>query len=103
MCGFSGIITNYQNNIDKNFLSTLLNHRGPDMNGFYEDENSGFKLFFNRLSIQDLSINGNQPFIYKNLVLVANCEIYNFKNIKSLLIDKYEFKSETDSVALKLL
>ena len=100
MCGFSGIITNYQNNIDKNFLSTLLNHRGPDMNGFYEDENSGFKLFFNRLSIQDLSKNGNQPFIYKNLVLVANCEIYNFKNIKSLLIDKYEFKSETDSEVL---
>ncbi len=100
MCGFSGIITNYQNNIDKNFLSTLLNHRGPDMNGFYQDENNGFKLFFNRLSIQDLSRNGNQPFIYKNLVLVANCEIYNFKNLKSILIDKYQFKSETDSEVL---
>ena len=100
MCGFSGIIASQKNNIDKNFLSSLLNHRGPDMNGFFEDENSGFKLFFNRLSIQDLSENGNQPFIYKNLVLVANCEIYNFKNIKEKLLNKYNFKSNTDSEVL---
>ena len=85
MCGFVGIYSKKNNNTDKNFLSNLLNHRGPDMKGSYMDEENNFAIYFNRLSILDLSTNGNQPFYYNNFVLVANCEIYNFRSLKNEL------------------
>ncbi len=100
MCGFIGLINKKQNKLSENFLSGLLHHRGPDMSGYYHDETNNFQVYFNRLSILDLSNNGNQPFKFKDLVLVANCEIYNFNTIKKLFKNKYEFKSNSDAEVL---
>jgi asparagine synthase (glutamine-hydrolysing) len=100
MCGFVGLISNHKEKLSEKFLSRLLVHRGPDMMGAYKDNANGFQVYFNRLSIMDLSINGNQPFMFQDLVLVANCEIYNFKKIKKMLNNKYEFKSNSDAEVL---
>ena len=57
-------------------------------------------IYFSRLAINDLSIKGNQPFEFGNYLLVANCEIYNFQELRSKLVDKYKFKSNSDAEVL---
>ena len=59
-------------------------HRGPD-NNYLAIEN-GLLWGFNRLSIMDLSSNGNQPFKYDSCELVCNGEIYNYNSFKKLLM-----------------
>ncbi len=76
-------------------LNKLMTHRGPDDQGFYNDEK--ISLAFNRLSIIDLN-NGNQPIIKNNIISIFNGEIYNFKEIKKQLEQKnYKFQSNSDS------
>ena len=67
----------------------LIKHRGPDNSNsfFYKKHFFGF----HRLALQDISDKGNQPFLLKNIILVCNGEIYNFKELKS------EYKIETNS------
>ena len=65
---------------DINKILKKIKHRGPDGKGFFVDRNK-IALGNTRLSIQDISRNGNQP-IYSafiRYVIVFNCEIYNFK------------------------
>ena len=85
MCGISGIITNNEN---KNKYVSYLNkkqiRRGPDNNDIYVDDN--IALGHCRLAIQDVSNKANQPYIYKEFVMVYNGEIYNYKNLKEELI-----------------
>lgn len=111
MCGISGIIQSKVNNSKiasgTDFLD-LLNHRGPDSAGTWQDSFKGFDIIMNhnRLAILDLSENANQPMFSNdgNLVLCFNGEIYNFKEIKqeiSAFID-YNWKTESDTeVVLK--
>ena len=101
MCGFLGIISNTsQINFKQSYLKGLIGHRGPDMNGFFLSFDEKAMIFFSRLAINDLSVNGNQPFEYGNFLLVANCEIYNFQELRSQLIHKYKFKSHSDAEVL---
>ena len=101
MCGFLGVISNKsQIQFDQSFLKNLIGHRGPDMSGFFLSLDKKAMIYFSRLAINDLSINGNQPFEYGNFLLVANCEIYNFKELRSLLAYKYKFKSNSDAEVL---
>jgi len=94
MCGIVGF-----NNKNTELLNNMLKsikHRGPDDNGIYESDK--FSLGHVRLSILDLSSYGHQPMMFKNLVMVYNGEVYNFKEIRDELIKAgYEFQSETDS------
>ena len=96
MCGIVGF--NWQ---DKKLIISMskeLSHRGPDNQGIYIDKN--FSLGHRRLSIVDLSVNGNQPMFNEDgtIVLIFNGEIYNFKKIKEDLQKKgHIFKSDTDS------
>lgn len=99
MCSILGLIDfknkypNKKENIYK--LNKLMNHRGPDDEGFFNDEL--VSLAFNRLSIIDLNT-GNQPIIRNNIVTIFNGEIYNFKEIKKDLEKKnYKFLTNTDS------
>lgn len=92
MCGFVGTFL-----IKKKFDLSLLKHRGPDSDGYYEDEN--ISLGFCRLKIIDLSDRANQPLAYDNLLMVFNGEIYNFLEIKQEL-KEYEFKTSSDSEVL---
>ena len=73
-------------------------YRGPDHQHMSVDH--GITWGFNRLSIMDLSTNGNQPFVYKNCVLVCNGEIYNYPDLKKKLEVEYTFKSGSDCEVL---
>lgn len=100
MCGICGI-TYFDNNelVDEkeliNIRDTMI-HRGPDSSGLYLDRNTG--LGFRRLSIIDLAT-GDQPIKNEDntIVLIANGEIYNYKELKKPLLDKgHVFKTKTD-------
>ena len=69
-----------------------ISKRGPDIDSF---KNVGEKKWFgfNRLSINDLSENGNQPFTYSNITAVCNGEIYNHKELKR----DYNIQTKSDS------
>lgn len=92
MCGIVGIDFKTDKKVE-----TLLKHRGPDYFGIYSDEY--INLYHSRLSIIDLTDGANQPFIYKNLVLVFNGEIYNYKELKKEL-KEYIFTTSSDSEVL---
>ena len=96
MCGIFGNIN--KNEINLNFSRRALNkliHRGPDQQGEYITKN--LYMGHRRLSILDLSENGKQPMESDNTVITVNGEIYNFKELKSELTQKYHFKSSSDS------
>ena len=65
-------------------MSKEIEHRGPDNYSFWIDDSVNIALGFQRLSIQDITSNGNQPMISicKRYVLIFNGEIYNFKKLK---------------------
>lgn len=98
ICGFTGQIVDKENVI-KN-MTEVITHRGPDSDGFYSDE--FISMGFRRLSIIDLGC-GHQP-IYnedKTLVLTFNGEIYNYKELRKILINKgHKFYTDTDSEVL---
>lgn len=100
MCGINGIIS-YQRNPDEvrvRKMNQLIADRGPDNEGIY---NKGpCVLGHRRLSIIDLSPNGNQPMVEdsQGLAIVYNGEIYNYREIKQELQNKgYIFKTTTDT------
>lgn len=58
--------------------------RGPDNSQFIEYEpynNQPFYIGFNRLSINGLNNESNQPIHKNNITLICNGEIYNYKSI----------------------
>ena len=57
-----------------------ISNRGPDQSTIIDLDD---KIFgFHRLAINDLSENGMQPFIYNDIYLICNGEIYNHNNLK---------------------
>ncbi len=95
MCGF--LITNYK--IKINNYQSVLEHRGPDQFGFYDDNH--LKILFNRLSIIDLNKRSNQPFKYKNFYIVFNGEVYNYLELKEELKKVgYKFITSSDTEVL---
>jgi asparagine synthase (glutamine-hydrolysing) len=70
-----------------------ITSRGPDQSRIIEKDNHLF--MFNRLAIMDLSEKGMQPFMLEEHILVANAEIYNYKQLQSELIN-YPFLSDSD-------
>lgn len=98
MCGILGQISaKVDRQKFKNALS-LVKYRGPDYSGVYQNNNLIFG--HNRLSIIDLDIRSNQPFVSvcENYVIVFNGEIYNFRTVKKELVGKgYTFKTESDT------
>lgn len=91
MCGITGIWYFDPNKIISQVLvekmSNKISHRGPDQEGYYLQGNVGFG--FRRLSIIDL-LGSNQPLsnIPKNMWLVFNGEIYNYKEIRATLLSQ---------------
>ena len=98
MCGilgeFGSELTSKNSFIDILFLSR---NRGPDMKGYYRNKNIQFG--FNRLSILDITQNGNQPIESPSgrYVIVCNGEILNYKKLVRLLnINKKSLRSGVD-------
>lgn len=110
MCGINGFISRQSNIEIQKVLREMNNaiiHRGPDQDGFFEDNSSDCKIgmAMRRLSIIDLS-SGKQPIFTedKQKVILFNGEIYNFKILKSQLEQKgVEFVTHSDTeVIVKL-
>ena len=100
MCGISVIIN--KNNFpvpsgEIKEINDLIIHRGPDAEGFYFGDNFAFGN--RRLSVIDLSVNGNQPMSYnERYTITYNGEIYNYIEIRSELQKAgYRFKSDSDT------
>lgn len=101
MCGIAFVLNYKNDNLHNKIIKDLTldqTHRGPDSNNIFIDEN--FALGHTRLSIMDLSKNGEQPFTdaSKNFLLIYNGEIYNSEELKKKLQKKnIQYKSFTDT------
>ncbi|MEJ1222813.1 asparagine synthase B [Sediminicola sp. 1XM1-17] len=76
-------------------MSKKVRHRGPDWSGIYSDEKA--ILAHERLAIVDPA-SGKQPLISedKKLILAANGEIYNHRELRKQFKDTYNFQTESD-------
>ncbi len=92
MCGIIGVISKKNNpDFQSEFIEPLghaLNHmeyRGPDNKGIWSE--NGICFGHRRLSIIDLSADGNQPFQSSDqrYVLIFNGEIFNYQELRSSL------------------
>jgi len=95
MCGICGFNWEDEKLLNKMLESTK--HRGPDDRGTYIDKIS---LGHNRLSIIDLSKKGKNPLWNedKTICITYNGEIYNYQELRKILIKKgHKFSSKTDS------
>ena len=100
MCGFVVIFHPDGGNYKEKLLNatSAITHRGPDDFGYFHEDQ--ISIGFRRLSIIDLSKNANQPFFSLDgrYVLVFNGEIYNYIELRNLLIAKgYKFKTSSDT------
>ena len=87
MCGLAGFYSHdgFFSGDDLKSMTDTLHHRGPDAEGFFQDEICG--LGHTRLSIIDLSARANQPMASANgrFMIIYNGEIYNFREIGASL------------------
>lgn len=102
MCGIAGYIDFRQRTLPETvgkMLRTLL-HRGPDDMGsqYFNHSNVTIGMGQTRLSIIDLSEAAHQPMNYKDLCIVFNGEIYNYKEIRKELESMgHSFHSNSDT------
>lgn len=118
MCGIFGAVSTKNifnsNDFEKfNHLSNLVAHRGPDAAGNLRIDSknnqinqSSFDIYLGhrRLSIIDLSEDGNQPMHHDNLAISYNGEIFNYVELREELQKKgVRFKTKSDTeVILRL-
>ena len=107
MCGIAGFLRSCASGADESVLRRMGNailHRGPDAGGEYLDDHIG--LAHRRLSIIDLSSDGNQPMfsVDGRYVIVFNGEIYNFLELRAELEKAGTvFRSRTDTEVILAL
>ncbi len=102
MCGFVAIINKAsERGSDLALLKQMadtISHRGPDDEGHFTDDHVG--LYHKRLSIIDLAA-GRQPMSCGPLTLVFNGEIYNYIELRQLLIGlghRFQTNSDTEVI-----
>lgn len=76
-------------------MSKLIRHRGPDWSGIFNNEKA--IMSHERLAIVDPS-SGKQPLFSenRNLILAANGEIYNHRELRKQFDGKYNFQTKSD-------
>jgi asparagine synthase (glutamine-hydrolysing) len=105
MCGIlGGYSINPKDFIDINKIKLgleLIHHRGPNYKNCLVFNQNSVVLGHARLSIIDLSENGNQPMKIGDHIAVFNGEIYNYIEIREELILKgYKFLTDSDTEVL---
>jgi asparagine synthase (glutamine-hydrolysing) len=99
MCGICGF-TRIQNRNQLRAMCDAMIHRGPDSEGFYEDDT--VSLGVRRLRIVDL-VTGDQPVHNEDSTVwvVLNGEVYNFKELRVTLQEGgHEFYTQSDTEVL---
>ncbi|MEM9000449.1 MAG: asparagine synthase B [Bacteroidota bacterium] len=76
-------------------MSKKIRHRGPDWSGIFANEKA--VLAHERLAIVD-PVSGKQPLLSHDgkLILAANGEIYNHRDLRAQFEGKYEFQTQSD-------
>jgi len=102
MCGLAGFVSPKRREKTVKKMLEVQAYRGPDVNGVFVRQTAGSYIHMghNRLSIQDLSARGHQPFVSEceKYIIVFNGEVYNFKSIRrELEALGYSFVSESDT------
>tara|TARA_Y100001970_G_scaffold147702_1_gene181296 strand:+ start:44 stop:1990 length:1947 start_codon:yes stop_codon:yes gene_type:complete len=108
MCGFVGYFNQKDNNDDDRLIKSMtntLNHRGPDSSNIFINDQRDLFLGHTRLSIIDLNVTGDQPYISNSgrYACVYNGEIYNFKTLKHELSNQFPeilWKGSSDTEVL---
>lgn len=109
MCGIAGLLTQNAEVQSRGLeplavrMSNVLEHRGPDDQGVWCDQNSGIALSHRRLAIIDCSPAGHQPMVSNNgrFVISYNGEIYNYQDIaKELIKAGHLIKGGSDTAVL---
>ncbi len=102
MCGIVGFTNDIDNsNAVLGKMMDRIRHRGPDAEGKYIDD--GIALGHRRLSIIDVSSQGDQPIFNEDgsLVIIFNGEIYNYAEIRQELVSQgHKFRTNTDTEVL---
>ncbi|MDB9812510.1 asparagine synthase (glutamine-hydrolyzing) [Candidatus Pelagibacter sp.] len=93
MCGFIGNFGCSKNHFKKQLKNVV--HRGPDHESL--NYNINWNIEFYRLSINDLSTNGNQPFKVGKISAFVNGEIYNSSKLKEEYFPNKTFISNSDA------
>lgn len=103
MCGIAGIWNLNDKPLELNSLRQFtdsIKHRGPDGSGYELLCENTMGIGHRRLSILDLSEAGKQPMFSSenDLVISFNGEVYNFIEIREILLSAGEkFVTETDT------
>lgn len=106
MCGIAGFCTHSELADGETILRDMIqeiHHRGPDADGccLYDSPGNGrIGLGHKRLSIIDLSANGNQPMesVSRKLSIIFNGEIYNYQVLRQQLEQEgCQFRTNTDT------
>ena len=76
-------------------MAKSIRHRGPDWSGIYSDDK--VIMAHERLAIVDPA-SGKQPLLSpdKKLILAANGEIYNHRELRKQFEGKYNFQTESE-------
>ena len=94
MCGIFALLNNsttfHPKNIKKSFMLGV--NRGPEQSTLKYNDDDVY-LGFHRLAINGLNPESGQPMTFNNITLICNGEIYNFKELYTLL----DMEGETDS------
>lgn len=102
MCGIVGQCC-YRSQVNTEWTSLALHeigHRGPDGYGVWVNADNNVFLGHKRLAILDLSDMGSQPMLdsRKEIVIVFNGEIYNYRELKQELLQKgYSLQTNSDT------
>ena len=96
MCGIGGMLGQTDDAVLNRMIS-LLQHRGPDGNGKFSDENCG--LAHTRLAIVDI-VGSPQPLYGPSSVAIVNGEIYNYSSLKRT---DYDYNTSGDSECILAL
>ena len=102
MCGIAGIIQTHPAQYNKEHIKKMtdaLAHRGPDGEGFWQNEDGSSLLGHRRLSVIDLSAAAGQPMNYLGRYsIIHNGEVYNYLELKDELKKKgYTFHTASDT------
>lgn len=109
MCGISGfqilsskVSFDFEKKIRK--INNVINHRGPDAEGYWSNQKHQIYFGHKRLAIIDLSPSGKQPMRSNNgrYTITYNGEIYNYQFLRKILQNKFgiKFSNKTDTQVL---
>jgi len=97
MCGIFGIFNPDTRLSETVYKSAFMKGigRGPE-NSVFQTIGTQSYIGFHRLAINGLSSVSNQPIQQDNLTLICNGEIYNYKQLYTILGDSFQPKTQSD-------